>query len=299
MAALSSFFEQVIAVLSSYRPVQDTLDILLVTLIIYELIKLIRRTRSVQIFKGLAILFVVYIVVLICDMPVMKSIFETIFSSALVILIILFTPEIRNVLERMGRTSVFKIFAQKQYSNASTLGAINSVCSACSEMSDDKIGALIVFERKSMLGEIMKTGTKINADVSSSLIRNIFYPKSPLHDGALIIRAGRIAAAGCVLPLTKSTNLSKELGMRHRAGIGLSEQSDAVVVIVSEETGAISVAIDGMLKRHLNATTFERLLRSELIVEETDDKPRGFIQALKKLIKGLTNETDKHNEKTV
>ena len=145
----------------------------------------------------------------------------------------------------------------------------------------------------------MSTGTIINADTNAELIKNIFFNKAPLHDGALIIRAGRLAAAGCVLPLTKSTNLSKELGMRHRAGIGLSEQSDAVVVIVSEETGAISVAIDGMLKRHLTAATFERLLRSELIVEEADDKPRGFIQTLKKLIKGLTNETDKHNEKTV
>ncbi len=276
MAALSSFFEQVIAVLSSYRPVQDTLDILLVTLIIYELIKLIRRTRSVQIFKGLAILFVVYIVVLICDMPVMKSIFETIFSSALVILIILFTPEIRNVLERMGRTSIFKIFAQKQYSNASTLGAINSVCSACSEMSDDKIGALIVFERKSMLGEIMKTGTKINADVSSSLIRNIFYPKSPLHDGALVISSGRAESAGCILPLTDTRNLDAKFGTRHRAAVGMTEQSDAAVVVVSEETGAISYVSRGRIHHDISSSELREYLLDALQSEGTEEKKSIF-----------------------
>ena len=213
----------------------------------------------------------------------------------LIALVILFQPELRRLLERMGSS----FSASRSQSGTEMESAIAHTVLACTEMSASKTGALIIFERNVKLNEIMSTGTIINADTNAELIKNIFFNKAPLHDGALIIRAGRIAAAGCVLPLTKSTNLSKELGMRHRAGIGLSEQSDAVVVIVSEETGAISVAIDGMLKRHLNATTFERLLRSELIVEETDDKPRGFIQALKKLIKGLTNETDKHNEKTV
>jgi diadenylate cyclase len=166
-------------------------------------------------------------------------------------------------------------------------------------MSASKTGALIIFERNVKLNEIMSTGTIINADTNAELIKNIFFNKAPLHDGALVIRDGRLAAAGCVLPLTRSTNLSKELGMRHRAGIGLSEQSDAVVVIVSEETGAISVAIDGMLKRHLTATTFERLLRSELIVEEADKKPRGFLQTLKKLFKVKADEKDEHHEKIV
>lgn len=166
-------------------------------------------------------------------------------------------------------------------------------------MSASRTGALIIFERNVKLNEIMSTGTIINADTNAELIKNIFFNKAPLHDGALIIRDGRIASAGCVLPLTKSTNLSKELGMRHRAGIGLSEQSDAVVVIVSEETGSISVAIDGMLKRHLTSSTLERLLRSELIIEDNDRDQRGFKQVLNKLFKGKNNEKDEHNEKTV
>ena len=276
MAALSSFFEQVIAVLSSYRPVQDTLDILMVTLILYELFKLIRKTRSVQIFKGLAILFVVYILVLIFDMPVMKSIFGTIFSSALVIIIILFTPEIRNVLERMGRSSPFKLFSQKQYSDVSSSQAINSVCAACSEMSDDKIGALIVFERKSMLGEIMKTGTMINADVSSSLVRNIFYPKSPLHDGALIISAGRAASAGCILPLTDTRNLDAKFGTRHRAAVGITEQSDAAVVVVSEETGAISFVNRGRIVHDITSGELRDYLLNALDIEQNNEKKTIF-----------------------
>ena len=280
MAALSSFFEQVIAVLSSYRPIQDTLDILLVTLILYELFKLIRKTRSVQIIKGLAILFVVYIVVLIFDMPVMKSIFGTIFSSALVIIIILFTPEIRNVLERMGRSSPFKFFTQKQYSDVSSAGAINSVCAACSEMSDDKIGALIVFERKSMLGEIMKTGTMINADVSASLVRNIFYPKSPLHDGALIISAGRVASAGCILPLTDTRNLDAKFGTRHRAAVGVTENSDAAVVVVSEETGAISYVHKGRIEHDITSSELRDYLLKALDIEQNGEK-KSFFSSLK------------------
>ena len=143
---------------------------------------------------------------------------------------------------------------------------------------------------------IISTGTTINADVNAELLKNIFFNKAPLHDGAVIIREGKIIAAGCVLPLTKSTNLSKDLGMRHRAGIGLSEQSDAFVVIVSEETGAISVAVDGMLKRHLNSSTFDKLLHSELVRDETVSN-KGFLGVLRKLFIGKNDEQDKKNDK--
>ena len=282
MAALSSFFQQVFAVLASYRPVQDTLDILLVTLIIYELIKLIRKTRSVQIFKGLFILFVVYIAVLVFDMPVMTSVFETIFSSALVIIIVLFTPEIRNVLEKMGRNSLIRYFKQRHYSALSTASAVNSVCSACSEMSDDKIGALIVFERKSMLGEIVKTGTHIDAEVSASLLRNVFYPKSPLHDGAVVISAGRIAGAGCILPLTNTTNLDAKFGTRHRAAVGITEQSDAVVAVVSEETGAISFVNRGMIEHDVTSGELRDLLLKALDIEQSHDKKGVFSSIISK-----------------
>jgi DNA integrity scanning protein DisA with diadenylate cyclase activity len=204
-------------------------------------------------------------------------------------------PVMRRLLERMG--SGFS--ASRGEIGTEIDSAIAHTVLACTEMSASRTGALVIFERSVKLNEIMSTGTIINADTNAELIKNIFFNKAPLHDGALIIRDGRIAAAGCVLPLTKSTNLSKELGMRHRAGIGLSEQSDAVVVIVSEETGSISVAIDGMLKRHLTSATLERLLRSELIVEDSDRDQRGFKQVLKKLFKGKNNEKDEHNEKTV
>ena len=163
--------------------------------------------------------------------------------------------------------------------------AIAQTVLSCKDMAESKTGALIIFERKIALNDIMSTGTIINSDVTAELIKNIFFNKAPLHDGALIIRDGRIAAAGCVLPLTHSTNLSKDLGMRHRAGIGLSEQSDALVVIVSEETGAISVAVEGMLKRHMSTGTLEKLLRSELIEDESENVNRGIMNNLKKLFK--------------
>ena len=275
--------------------IADIVDILLVAYLIYKAIWFVRRTNSYNLAKGILVFLIVMLIANLFRLKMISYVLRKAAELGLIALVILFQPELRRLLERMGSS----FSASRSQSGTEMDSAIAHTVLACTEMSASKTGALIIFERNVKLNEIMSTGTIINADTNAELIKNIFFNKAPLHDGALIIRAGRLAAAGCVLPLTKSTNLSKELGMRHRAGIGLSEQSDAVVVIVSEETGAISVAVDGMLKRHLTAATFERLLRSELIVEETDDKPRGFIQALKKLIKGLTNETDKHNEKTV
>ena len=275
--------------------IADIIDILLVAYLIYKAIWFVRRTNSYNLAKGILVFLIVMLIANLFRLKMISYVLRKAAELGLIALVILFQPELRRLLERMGSS----FSASRSQSGTEMDSAIAHTVLACTEMSASKTGALIIFERNVKLNEIMSTGTIINADTNAELIKNIFFNKAPLHDGALIIRAGRLAAAGCVLPLTKSTNLSKELGMRHRAGIGLSEQSDAVVVIVSEETGAISVAIDGMLKRHLTAATFERLLRSELIVEEADDKPRGFIQTLKKLIKGLTNETDKHNEKTV
>ena len=182
----------------------------------------------------------------------------------LIAVVILFQPELRRALERVGSS----FSTNRSISTPALETAISHIVQACSDMSASKTGALIIFERAVDLGSIMNTGTIVNADVSTELVKNLFYNKAPLHDGAVVIRNARIAAAGCVLPLTQSRNLSKDLGMRHRAGIGLSEQSDAVVVIVSEETGAISLALDGMLKRHLNAATLTELLHHELIVDE-------------------------------
>ena len=273
----------------------DIVDILLVAYLIYKAIWFVRRTNSYNLAKGILVFLIVMLLANLFGLKMISFALQKAAELGLIALVILFQPELRRLLERMGSgflTSRGEIGTEID-------SAIAHTVLACTEMSASKTGALIIFERNVKLNEIMSTGTIINADTNAELIKNIFFNKAPLHDGALVIRDGRLAAAGCVLPLTKSTNLSKELGMRHRAGIGLSEQSDAVVVIVSEETGAISVAIDGMLKRHLTATTFERLLRSELIVEEADKKPRGFIQTLKKLFKVKADEKDEHHEKTV
>lgn len=275
--------------------IADIIDILLVAYLIYKAIWFVRRTNSYNIAKGILIFLIVMLISDVFGLKMISFVLRKAAELGLIALVILFQPELRRVLERMGSG-----FSTGRGETGTEIdSAIAHTVLACTDMSASRTGALIIFERNIKLNEIMSTGTIINADTNAELIKNIFFNKAPLHDGALIIRAGRMAAAGCVLPLTKSTNLSKELGMRHRAGIGLSEQSDAVVVIVSEETGSISVAIDGMLKRHLNATTLERLLRTELIVEEQDQSQRGFIQLVKKLFKEKTNEKDERHEKTV
>ena len=273
----------------------DIVDILLVAYLIYKAIWFVRRTNSYNLAKGILVFLIVMLLANLFGLKMISFALQKAAELGLIALVILFQPELRRLLERMGSS----FMTSRGEIGTEIDSAIAHTVLACTEMSASKTGALIIFERNVKLNEIMSTGTIINADTNAELIKNIFFNKAPLHDGALVIRDGRLAAAGCVLPLTKSTNLSKELGMRHRAGIGLSEQSDAVVVIVSEETGAISVAIDGMLKRHLTATTFERLLRSELIVVEADKKPRGFLQTLKKLFKVKADEKDEHHEKIV
>ena len=198
-------------------------------------------------------------------------------------LIILFQPEIRQLLEKVGSRNIrlLRIFQPEQQSTELER-AIDQTVTACTDMAKTRTGVLIVFERKLLLDEIVRSGTTLDAAVSSELLKNIFFVKAPMHDGAVIIRRGRILGAGCMLPLSKNVNLSRDLGMRHRAGIGMSENSDAVVVIVSEETGSISVAIGGMLKRHLMPETLRQLLRNELMPqpEEEPDKPRLSLREL-------------------
>ena len=294
MEALRTALERSLNLLTTMG-LADIIDILLVAYLIYKAIWFVRRTNSYNLAKGIIVFL---IVMLLSDLFGLKMISFALRKTAelgLIALVVLFQPELRRLLERMGSS-----FSSTRGEIGTELdSAIAHTVLACTEMSTAKTGALIIFERGVKLNEIMSTGTIINADTNAELIKNIFFNKAPLHDGALVIRDGRLAAAGCVLPLTKSTNLSKELGMRHRAGIGLSEQSDAVVVIVSEETGSISVAVDGMLKRHLTATTLERLLRAELIVQDADREKRSFKQLMNKLFKGKNNEKDQRDEKTV
>ena len=280
--------------LSTIR-ISDAVDILIVTFLIYKAIWFVRRTNSYNLAKGLILILVALWLSDIFKLTMINSLLKRAVELGLIALLILFQPELRRVLERMGSS----FSSGHAVASSATEQAIAQTVLACTEMSASRTGALIIFERKVKLNDIMSTGTIINSDTTAELLKNLFYNKAPLHDGAVIIRDGRIAAAGCVLPLTKSRNLSKDLGMRHRAGIGLSEQSDAVVVIVSEETGSVSVAIEGMLKRHLTASVFEKLLRSELISDEDESSKRGFANYFKKFFKVKKYEEDKPDEKTV
>ena len=192
-------------------------------------------------------------------------------------LVILFQPELRKLLEQVGSSRLGKMFSGGRTAASDELdSAITQTVEAYAELSKSKTGALMFFERNNMLDDAIRTGTKLDTVVNSELLKNIFWNKAPLHDGAVIVRDGRIVGAGCMLPMSGNVNLSKELGMRHRAGIGASEQTDAVVAIVSEETGSISVAVGGMLKRHLAPGTLERLLRNELMPEKKEEDASVF-----------------------
>ena len=273
MDLIRTIFQETLSDLSAMR-VADAIDILIVAFLIYRVIMFVRKTNSYNLTKGILLLLVVLGASYVLQLHMINFLLRNAVELGLIAVVILFQPELRRLLERVGGSFTSSRAAASPVMET----AIAQTVLACSDMSASRTGALIIFERRVRLSSIMNTGTLINSDVSAELVKNLFFNKAPLHDGAVIIRDGRIAAAGCVLPLTQSTNLSKELGMRHRAGIGLSEQSDAVVVIVSEETGAISMAMDGMLKRHLSPATLDKLLHAELIQAEDD---RGFgIKAL-------------------
>ena len=251
--------------------VVDVLDILLVAFLIYKGISLIRSTNAARIV-GLIVAFLLFMwLTNILQMRTIGWIRRQILELGLIALVIIFQPELRRGMERIGGKTVHTFRDTRSPLSEMEL-AISQTVNACEIMSEGKVGALIVFERSVSLEEYEKSGTQVEAKLSSELLRNIFFPKAALHDGAVIVRDGRIAAAGCVLPLTANRNLSSDLGTRHRAGVGMSEVSDAVVVIVSEETGTISVAIGGMLKRHLAPQTLEKLLRMELIPDQDGRK---------------------------
>lgn len=275
--------------------ISDFVDIIIVAYLIYKAIWFLRKTNSYNLAQGLLILLIVLWLSEVFGLTMINNLLRKAVELGLIALLILFQPELRRMLERMGSS----IHSGKAASSTAMDMAIAQTVLACKDMSASKTGALIIFERSVNLNNIMSTGTIINADTTAELIKNIFFNKAPLHDGALIVREGRIAAAGCVLPLTHSTNLSKDLGMRHRAGIGLSEQSDAVVIIVSEETGSISVAMDGMLKRHLNEPMLDKLLHSELILEEDEQDKRSIKYYINKLLGSDTNGENKNDEKTL
>jgi len=247
--------------------ITDILDIAIIAFLIYKVITFTVKTNSARGFKGILLIIIAMWMSSLLNLNVINFLLGKTMELGILAIIILFQPELRRILERVGSGKLVNIFG-RQLKESRLETAIVQTVLACSDMSRSKTGALIIFEREIKIDDPIKTGTIINADTSAELLKNIFYPKAPLHDGAVIIRNDQIAAAGCMLPLSTNPSLSRDLGMRHRAGIGMSEVSDAVVVIVSEETGSISVSVDGMLKRHLAIDTFEKLLRNELLPED-------------------------------
>lgn len=275
--SISDFFNRIISVFSTFT-IFDFFDIVTVAVIVYICIRILRETRAMQLAKGIVLMAVAYGAANLLHMEATTAIFRAVYSNILIIVVILFGPEIRHIIEQVGHGATAKslktiIHPGVAVDIAEMSAAISSVCKACSNMSDQKIGALICFENETLLGDIIATGTEVNARASRELIENIFFPKSPLHDGAMVIRDSKVFAAGCILPLTQKA-VSSSLGTRHRAAIGLSEQSDALVVIVSEETGAISVAKGGMLKFDISDGDLRDILTTAFIPtgSSADDK---------------------------
>ncbi len=277
MDTIFEFFRDVAAMLPTIK-IMDIIDIVVVAIIIYAVLMMIQTTGAARIAKSVFWIMLLAVITDVLNMYLLNFILDTILEIGLIALVVMFQPELRRLLEKLGGRS-FREFLSMKEEERDIDRVITQTVLACESLSKERTGALIVFENKDDLIDYLKNGTRLDAQVSSELLRNIFFTKAALHDGAVIIRQDRIAAAGCVLPLTQNRHISSDLGTRHRAGIGMSEATDAVVVIVSEETGTISVAIGGMLKRHLAPQTLEKLLLNEL-APRREEKTRNPIKKL-------------------
>ncbi len=282
---ISDFFDKLPSIKFS---VADFLDICLVAFIIYHGIKLIRETRAMQLAKGLLLLGIGYLIVYQMQMQSSAYIFRVVFQNIFIVLIVLFQQEIRQVIERVGKSrfsAISSFFKNGREDDSVVNSAVIEVAKAVERMSQNRIGSLIVLEKDMLLGDVIKTGKNIDAHITHELVGNIFFPNSPLHDGAAVIRNGRLLCAGCVLPLTKSDNVSSDLGTRHRAALGMSEQSDAMVVVTSEETGIISIALRGKFIRNLTeAELREKML--DYLLDNNDDNEATEKETLKNIFKG-------------
>ena len=280
-------FNSILSIIKTIQ-LRDIVDILAIALLIFGLFKLIQETRAVQLLKGVIMLLVVYFLSSMFGLVMLSSLLRTFFEAAVVVIAIIFQPEIRKALEQMGRNNTYKkyikIFTKHHKGDEWKKAVEKSIVDAADTavlFSRSKTGALLVFERETMLSDIAATGTIIDAETSVALFGNIFFNKAPLHDGASIIRDGKLFAAGCILPLTSNRNVDINLGTRHRAGLGISEQSDAVVLIVSEETGVISLAVNGILLREFTREELIKKLEQFLIYDrgyDDDEPPKKFFQ---------------------
>ncbi len=275
---MSGFWQQI-----KSMGIIDYIDIIIVAFLLYQLYKFIRDRRAGKLAAGVLLLGLVFIISEFVQMHALRFLLSNIFQVGIVSIIVLFQPELRSALEKVGGEplkSLRNIGEQK--SNAEISAAITGICDAVCDMSKTKTGALIVIERTTKLGDIVKTGTVVNANISSLLIKNIFFKNSPLHDGAAIITGTRLHAAGCYLPLTTSADVDASLGTRHRAAIGMSENSDAVIISVSEETGTISIALNGQLMRNFDYRTLHNQLESLLIAPKKTYQGAKTIMGMKK-----------------
>ena len=284
--AIASWWEWMVSIAMNFQ-FKDAVDIIIVAFLIYGVVKLVRETRAGQLVKGLFLLVILFIISSYFNLVMVSRVLAYFFQFAFVAILIVFQPEIRKALEQVGRNNVGQSIAavvtgrDRSYDRAQIRKAINAVVDGVGILQQLKMGALIVFERKTKLGDIIETGTQINCEPSGQIVGNIFFNKAPLHDGAMIIRDGMIHAAGCILPLTKNTSVSAELGTRHRAALGVSEESDAVAVVVSEETGQISVAVNGVLARRFTRDTLRDVLEGYLIPQEEASTVRRKFDVLK------------------
>ena len=296
--AIRTLWSQLIYAVS-HISVFDVIDIIIIAYIIFKAIQFLTESRGGQLVKGLIILFAAYLLSSWFGLVTVHWLLRRVMEGGVIALAVIFQPEIRRALERIGRTKFGQLGLIAKTDDEQLKACIDSVCMAVQSMHDQKIGALIVFEKTTSLGDIINTGTLINANSSSQMVGNIFYPKSPLHDGALIIRNAKLYAAGCILPLTSNSNLNSQLGTRHRAAIGMSEVSDAIVIVVSEETGKISLVQNGVIERGYDKIRLREELYRLILQDEQENSEDGLFFKIKSFIdriKPAKKREEKKNE---
>ena len=293
MPFLNSIFSEIVDRMREFSFI-DVLDIIFVAFVLYKLIQIVRETKAGQLVKAIILFLAIYLIAQWIGMPVVVNMTGYIFRMGLIVVAILFQPELRRAMEKLGRSNVGSLkgvaLTQK---DEKTIGTIDIVAKVCTEFQRTKTGALIVFEQTTPLGEVIESGTTLSARASEELLFNVFYKEAPMHDGAVIMRDNKIYASGCILPLSKDEGLNKDLGTRHRAAIGISDDSDAVAVVVSEETGIISAVKEGKIERDLSAISLKQfLLHALIITQETDRSVIGRIRNLRKKKKATTTPND-------
>ncbi|MBR3975223.1 MAG: diadenylate cyclase CdaA [Clostridia bacterium] len=279
---IQTIFSQIKDVILNYDIFADTLDILFVAFIVYGLIMQLRKTQSIQVIKGIILIVIAFAIVSVIGMETSSYMFSKLFRDIIVIFVVLFSAELRQALENVGKrrfSGKFSLFSSN--SDEELVDSINAVCRACGAMSRSRVGSLIVFQRNTLLGNITKQAVPINAVTTYEMICSIFYPKAPLHDGAVVIKDGKIVAARCVIPMKNDREITENVGTRHRAALEVSFNSDAVVVVTSEETGMISLAVDGQLKRGMSDSELRELLGHYLLADNTKQTKKSLFSKKK------------------